>query len=440
MQTPAGRHRTYEGTPVPHSHPEHWKRLPGPHGWFKLWHPPQWTPKQSGEWAAVHLPDDGGVLTVCSFWLDESQAKPVSKVLDLPLLFPKRRKVQKLRELPTGDESLGFEGEAPLPQDGSWWQKVFQRQQWQRFRVWCVRRGFVYVLALYQPMGDRDPEAETLAALVLRSLKFAKNLPCPPEVFSRRVVELAQARFPKVKCESVGNFELQLGHSRLNLANFYRVYSKAPNRFEEILVPALTTIVRMQRRSFKESELTLANVRTRIMPLLCSAEHWREHYPTAVGHEWVGGLAVLYVVDEKNAYWHVPEELLTQWSISEDELDGIARENLDRYFDEQPMEFTLVGDEEEGPRLLLPVKSDLYNTSRLLSEQFHGKLRNLLGSQFAVGVPCRDFFVGVSLNSPETLEHVRKKVGEDFQQLDDPLSDKLLLVTHDGVTEYFPWI
>lgn len=421
-------------------HPAHWTRLPGPHGWFKLWHPPQWTAKRAGEWVTLNLPDDGGVLTVCSFWLDEPQAKSVSRVLDLSLLFPKRRKVHKLRELPAGDESLGFEGETCLPQSGPWWKNVFQERQWQRFRVWCVRRGFVYILALYQPVAERDPEAETLAALVLRSLKFAKHLPCPPEVFARRVLELARNRFPKLRCESVADFELQLGNSRLNLSNFYRVYSKSPDQFEEILVPALTTIVRLQKSSFKQAELELGNVRDRIMPLLCAEETWREHFPSAVGREWVGGLAVMYVVDEKNAYWHIPDELLQHWEISEDSLDSIARENLDRYFEEQPMEFTLVGDDEEGPRLLLPVKSDLYNTSRLLSESFHRKLRNLLGGEFAVGVPCRDFFVGVSLNSPETLAHVQKKVGEDFHQLDDPLSDKLLLVTQDGVTEYAPWV
>jgi uncharacterized protein YtpQ (UPF0354 family) len=154
---------------------------------------------------------------------------------------------------------------------------------------------------------------------------------------------------------------------------------------------------------------------------------------------WVGGLVVLYVVDESHAYWYIREDLLETWGLPPDDLHEIALANLNRYFDEAPMEFTVAG-EEDGPRLLIPARPDAYNTSRLLSEPFHEKLRGVLGGEFAVGTPSRDFFVAVSLDSSETVEHVRKKVEDDFQQMDHPLSDRLLLVTHDGVTEYAPWV
>src|SRR4029077_9145728 len=121
-----------------------------------------------------------------------------------------------------------------------------------------------------------------------------------------------------------------------------------------------------------------------------------------------------------------------------DDLHDIALKNLNRYFDDAPMEFTIAG-EEEGPRLLIPARQDAYNTSRLLSERFHEKLRGVLGGEFAVGTPSRDFFVAVSLNSSETIEHIRKKAADDYQNMDHPLSDRLLLVTQDGVTEYAPW-
>lgn len=421
-------------------HPQHWTDLPGPHEWFQVWHPPHWVAKHSEEWVALHLPEEGGVLTLCSFWLDETPPKPVSKVLDLEMLFPKRRKVAALPEIAAGDESLGFRGESQLPRRGPWWKRIWQRQEWQRFRVWCLRSGPVYVLALFQPVSEVDPEAETLASLVVRTLQFSSRLPCPPEVFSRRVVEFARERFPELTSEAVGEFELQLGQSRISLTNFYRAYAQAPSQFEEILLPALTTIIRLENHRPGDAVLSWERIRERVMPLLCVAEKWQEQFPTAVGREWVGGLAVLYVVDEKNAYWHIPQTLMEQWDVGLEELDQKARANLDGYFERQPMEFTLVGDEAEGPRLLLPVKSDLYNTSRLLSESFHAKLRTLLGQEFAVGAPCRDFFVGVSLHSPETLNHVRRKVGEDFHHLEDPLSDQLLLVTHDGVSEYSPWV
>src|SRR4029077_6823200 len=143
--------------------------------------------------------------------------------------------------------------------------------------------------------------------------------------------------------------------------------------------------------------------------------------------------------DESHAYWYIRDDLLETWRLSLDDLHDIALKNLDGYFEKTPMEFTVAG-EGQGPRLLIPARPDAYNTSRLLSEPFHEKLRGVLGGEFAVGTPSRDFFGAVSLDPTETVEHVRKKVEDDFQQMDHPLSDRLLLVTHDGVTEYAPWV
>ena len=49
------------------------------------------------------------------------------------------------------------------------------------------------------------------------------------------------------------------------------------------------------------------------------------------------------------------------------------------------------------------------------------------------------FFVAVSLDSSETIASIRQKVEDDFEQMDHPLSDRLLVVTHDGVAEFAPW-
>jgi uncharacterized protein YtpQ (UPF0354 family) len=124
--------------------------------------------------------------------------------------------------------------------------------------------------------------------------------------------------------------------------------------------------------------------------------------------------------------------------MTADELHALALKNLDRYFDDRPMEFTVAGDE-DGPRLLLPTRPDAYNSARLLSPAFHDTLTEILGQEFAVGAPSRDFFVAVSTQNQATIDHVRQKVGEDFKQMDHPLSDRLLLMTRDGVSEYAPW-
>jgi uncharacterized protein YtpQ (UPF0354 family) len=142
----------------------------------------------------------------------------------------------------------------------------------------------------------------------------------------------------------------------------------------------------------------------------------------------------LYVVDEAQAYWYIRHDLLKKWNLSAGELHDLALSNLDRYFDEHPTEMLLTG-QEDGPKLLMPHKPDAYNTARLLSHEFHDKLREVLGREFAIGMPNRDFFVALSTDAPDMLQHIRERVREDFSQMDHPLTDKLLLVSADGVSE-----
>ncbi len=418
---------------------QHWKQHTGLNNWYSVSYPPAWELETKDGTVTLTAPEGGGVLTLSGFWLDDPQSGAVESILDLDRLFPRRRHVQPLKAIETGEQCVGFQGQAVIGGDSRWWRRLFRKEHWQHWRAWCLRRGPVYVLAQYLQTEKIDHESATLAAMIVGSISLNDQPACPPEAFAERVLELARARFPLLNCEAAPDFQIKFGDSKVNLLNFYRTYVTSPGQFESIVLPALTTVVQVQGWGKEQTEPALADVRERIMPMLYPQNLWKEQIPNSVGMPWVGGLVVLYVVDESHAYWYIREDLLETWGLPPDDLHEIALANLNRYFDEAPMEFTVAG-EEDGPRLLIPARPDAYNTSRLLSEPFHEKLRGVLGGEFAVGTPSRDFFVAVSLDSSETVEHVRKKVEDDFQQMDHPLSDRLLLVTHDGVTEYAPWV
>lgn len=440
------------------SPPAHWLHQAGPCNWFRASFPPTWQMEVVEGTLRLAAPETGGLLTISSFWPDESQAVSLEQFVDLDRLFPRRRKVRPLKPIESGDraesaaegeqrlpataaeaEFLAFEGESPAPREGRWWQRLLHRRQWYRWRAWCVRRGPVYVLALYVQNGQRsDREAETMAGMIVNSLEFREPAPCPPAVFARRVLELARRKFPLLDCEQAADFQIKLGDSRLNLFNFYRSYVNAPESFEALVLPALTTVVQVQGWGPEQTEPGIDLVRERIMPMLYPEEVWRNQFPNVVGVPWVAGLVVLFVVDESRAYWYIRDDLLATWQLSADELHELAVANLERYFDEHPMELTVAG-EEDNPLLMIPTRVDSYNTSRLLSRSFREKIQQVLGGEFVVGAPGRDFFVAVNLQSPEALEKVRQQVADDFEQTGHPLSDRLLLVTHDGVAEYAPW-
>jgi uncharacterized protein YtpQ (UPF0354 family) len=281
-----------------------------------------------------------------------------------------------------------------------------------------------------------DPELTTLCRMMLQSIQFADTPAAPPEVFVERVLELAARRYPLLQCRRGEGLQIDVGESTLNLFNFYRTYVRAPDRFEEIVLPALTTVVQVQEWGDAQTRPPLERVRERIMPMLYPETVWQERFARFVGTPWVAGLAVLYVVDEAQAYWYIPEDLLDEWRMTGEELHRLSLENLERYFERHPMELAAAGTDEGPPALLMPVKSDAYNAARIVSGQFTDRLRESVGGDLAVGVPGRDFFVAVSLKSPEMLEHVRGRVKEDFANMDHPLTDRLLLLTTDGACEY----
>lgn len=421
------------------SPPQHWTQQAGPNAWFQLWHPPGWHVEASDGATSLAAPGGGGILTVSSFWLDPADRRRprLADLADPSRLFPKHRQVRAIRGLDIGDESLGFEGEAPLTSQKKWW-KVLGRNKWKRFRLWCVRQENVHLLALFMQTEEFDPESATMAEMVLNTIAFPDQLALPPDLFAQRVLNFARERFPSLPCERGDDFQLRIGDTRINLFNFYRSYVNAPDQFENIVMPALTTVVQVQSWGPSKSEPDFDQVRERIMPMLYPEQAWKERFPNFIGTDWAAGLVTLYVVDETQAYWYLRDELLERWGISEAELHELALENLDRYFEEQPMELTVAGDD-DGPRILIPSRPDAYNSARLLSPRFHDNLHGILGNQFAVGAPSRDFFVALTLNSPETLDHVKGRVSADFKQMDHPLSDRLLLFTYDGVTEYSPW-
>ena len=162
---------------------------------------------------------------------------------------------------------------------------------------------------------------------------------------------------------------------------------------------------------------------------------WQDHFSDFAAQPWVAGLVIMYVVDESESYWYIRSDLLEQWSVSIEELHELSLQNLDGYFEENSMEFMLTGDP-EGPRLLLPHRADTYNTARLLSGSFHSSVQDILGREFVVGVPNRDFFVAVSMHSDDMIDEIRQKVAADFDRMDHPLCNRLLLVSSDGVSEY----
>ena len=415
--------------------PDHWQLMAGPANWFRLRHPPRWQVEERQGAFALRPPGTDALIAINTIWIRSDMTAAIPDLQEIIGQFPRVRNVQAVSEGQMEHLHECMQGEAILDASASWWGRLWKGDQWRAWKMWGFRRGPLLIVITLLHAEERDPELESLTRLVLRCLELPDSPADPPEVFAERVLALARRKFPLLKTELVENFQLNIETSRLNLANFYRAYLREPDRFEQILLPALTTAVQVQGWGELETAPPLEVVRDRLMPMLYPEDVWKEKFPDILGQPWIAGLVILYVVDESNAYWYVRQELTARWGLSPPEVHEIALDNLQNYFERQPMEMTVAASEEGTPSMMMPGQPDSYNTSRLLCHPFLAQLREVAEGDLVIGVPGRDFFVAVSTRLPEMVDRIRIRVHEDYQQTDHPLTDRMLLITADGVSE-----
>jgi len=415
--------------------PDHWQLMTGPANWFRLHHPPRWQVEERQGTFALRPPETDALVAINAIWMRVAPASVLPDLNEIIGQFPRVRNVQSASDRQIDNLEECLQGEAILDAPESWWGRLWKTEQWRAWKMWAFRRGQLLIVVTLLHAAERDQELDSLTRLVLRCLELPDAPADPPEVFAQRALALARRKFPLLTTELVENFQLSIETSRLNLANFYRTYLREPERFEQIMLPALTTAVQVQGWGEQETAPPLEVVRDRLMPMLYPEDIWKEKFPEILGQPWIAGLVVLYVVDESNAYWYVRRELTTRWELSTSELHEIALDNLQSYFERQPMELTVAASDEGMPSLMMPGQPDSYNTSRLLCHSFLDQLREVAEGNLVVGVPGRDFFVAVSTRLPEMITRIRARVYEDYRQTDHPLTDRMLLITADGVSE-----
>lgn len=416
--------------------PDHWISSIGPSNWFELSHPPGWKSETDDNILHLTSSDRRISLTLYGIWLDESVDRLEDHSLLLEEIFPVRRKVEALEPLDIPQENMGVQGEAVLGPETPWWKRAVSPQEWRRWRVRAIKCQSLCVMVIYLQDDEFDPEADTLIRLIMKSIEFADPLADPPSLFAQRVLAIAQAEYPDHNCELDDELQLHFGASTINLFNVYRSYANAPEKFDEIAQSALDMLQEVQNWGASRLNPSLDAVRERIMPMLYPCSVWKKQFEDFAAQPWIADLMILYVVDEEETYWYIRNDQLDHWEITIDELHDYSMTNLENYFADKQMEMMHSGDP-EGPQLLMPNRPDAYNTSRLLSDSFHMSLQDVLGREFIVGAPNRDFFVAVSLSSGELLDQIRRKVSDDFERMDHPLTRKLLLVSTDGVSEFF---
>jgi uncharacterized protein YtpQ (UPF0354 family) len=255
------------------------------------------------------------------------------------------------------------------------------------------------------------------------------SMPKEPEAFAEQVAKLIQRMQPGFRIDRVGPRELLVNGRRLDLENLFRMVAHEPDRGTDIVEHFLDQLFTGETLDVGETPFEMA--KARVMPRIQPESIFQHLSRELVAHvPFVNDTVVVFVLDMPHMTVSITTEQVVKWGITVEQLDDLARENLELYAPELELQ---VIDSAEGGRAVIVAEQDGYDAARLLLGDLHGRLASKLGPDFYVATPARDMFIAMSCEPDEFVNRLRDRVEEDFTRLPYPITKDLFLVTRDGV-------
>ncbi|MEM1184832.1 MAG: DUF1444 family protein [Planctomycetota bacterium] len=255
------------------------------------------------------------------------------------------------------------------------------------------------------------------------------SMPMQPDAFAEQVVSLLRSMQPEYEVILVGPSELLVNGRRLDLDNLFRMVSHEPGRGQEIVEHFLDQLFTGDALDMADLPLDLA--RGRIMPRIQPESIFTHLSRELVAHvPFVNDTVIVFVTDLPQMTVSITTEQVVRWGIDTDELESIARANLETYAPE--LSFQAI-ESREGGKAVIVSEQDGYDAARLLLGGLYRQLGPMLGGDFFVATPARDMFVAMSTGPAQFVERLRTRVSEDYERMPYPITGELFYVTQDGV-------
>jgi uncharacterized protein YtpQ (UPF0354 family) len=254
-------------------------------------------------------------------------------------------------------------------------------------------------------------------------------LPDQPEAFAEQVLTLLHRLKPELHAELTGPTELVVDGRRLDLENLMRLVRTDRDRGLEIVEQYLDHL--FDDDTFAAAALPWDVAKKKIFPRIQPESIFDHLNREQVAHvPWVNGTVIVFVIDLPNMTVSVTTEQMLRWGVTADELDLIARSNLDHatpHFELRSLE------SEDGGQAMLLTFQDGYDASRLLIDGLHATLSPELGATFYAAAPSRDMLLAFSGEPDTFVGRLKEKIGQDFTRLPYPITPELFVVCRDGV-------
>lgn len=253
--------------------------------------------------------------------------------------------------------------------------------------------------------------------------------PLTREQFVEQVLQYIGEKFPLVKVSrGEPTFSLRIDGQIASLENIYRMAMLRPEQSRQHIERWVVELLRAGEGT-PDRSAKLDDIKDRILPMVLPGVP-SEHPAEGVSQVLIDGLQVAYAIDGDRTISYITRQQFDSWNLTIEELHEIALNNL--IAKSEAIEAQAAHDGAGNINLILFQTLDGYDASRVLLPTLHQKLRQYLGSPFAAGIPNRDILLCFR-NDEETVNRLSAQIAEDYRQMPHQVTEKLLLVTADGV-------
>jgi uncharacterized protein YtpQ (UPF0354 family) len=250
------------------------------------------------------------------------------------------------------------------------------------------------------------------------------------EQFARSAIQIIRKRFPLAKISRAGkSFSLKLNGRVASLENLYRSAILSPEDTQRAVERWAAEMIRADEGT-PDEKASFDELKERLLPMVVAlSDEEAARQPVLTG-PLIDGLRIAYVIDGDRTITYLQPVMPERWKVSLDDIHDTAIENLIKRSDE--LKGHAATDEGGDVNLILFQSLDGYDASRVLLPSLHDRLREYLGSPFCAAVPNRDMMICFR-NDAATITRLREQVREDYRKMPHQVTDRLLLVTRDGL-------
>lgn len=258
------------------------------------------------------------------------------------------------------------------------------------------------------------------------------------QAFSRVVLSRAKRERPDLHIQVTDNAMLLIEQSSgrrrvLPLVDLYQIYCQYPLERDQVIGQFLSNLVYDDPLHVVGGfEANKDRVMPQIVPPNLLA-FCRQNYRELAAMDYVGGLAIAFVLDEPERYAYLHRATAEEWAVDETTLLMAAVRNLER-LDQQALPYQQIG---TGVRLMLAWGCfDGYDACRILLTRPLVQAAARVPGNPVIAIPHRDYLVMFGDADPAFVAEMADRVREEYESHPYPITPQFFTLKNGSLAVY----